>query len=209
MLKHKALGISTALTLGITTSISFAAASDYIAKAISIVPKVTASTANEQPKLLRRGSKITQKEIIKTHESGAAKIRFTDSTIVSLAQNSQLDITRYKFKKKATGNSALLKLKGSMKMVTGAVNKTAGSSLKVATSSCTAGIIGTTARFDANPTTRGCGVLVMSGKITVTHGDQTVSLSGDSVNNALILRASGLTLMTGLAYEKILNKGCQ
>ncbi|HIP93910.1 MAG TPA: hypothetical protein EYH20_01065, partial [Leucothrix sp.] len=73
---------------------------------------------------LKRRSKIFERDEIHVGKSGRAQFRMVDQAIISLQENSVLQIKKYQFKQGSVSNSALLKLlTGGLRTITGAIGK--------------------------------------------------------------------------------------
>lgn len=166
----------------VLTGFAYAATQLEVAKVITTRGKCIASQNGEQ-RVLRRGSKIYQKDTITTDKRGSMKMRFSDATFLILTPNAQLDINEYQFNKKDPtknkGNLALVK--GGLKSITGLINKNNAAALNYRCGNvATIGIRGTNLEADASK--KSCGVYVKSGEVRVTAKKQKPK-KGDGGNN--------------------------
>lgn len=93
---------------------------------------------------LKRRSPIFEKDEIHVGRSARAQFRMIDQAIISLQENSVLQIKKYKFTRGATSNSALLELlKGGLRTITGAIGKGNKKAYELRTPLATIGIRGT------------------------------------------------------------------
>lgn len=93
---------------------------------------------------LKRRSPIFEKDEIRVGKNGRAQFRMVDHAIISLQQNSVLQIKKYKFTKGDPTNSALLELlTGGLRTITGAIGKGNKKAYELRTPLATIGIRGT------------------------------------------------------------------
>ena len=93
---------------------------------------------------LKRRSKIFERDEIHVGKSGRAQFRMVDQAIISLQENSILQIKRSKFKQGSGSNSAFLKLlTGGLRTITGAIGKGNKKAYELYTPLATIGVRGT------------------------------------------------------------------
>ena len=93
---------------------------------------------------LKRRSSIYEKDEIKVGKDGRAQFRMIDQAIISLQENSVLQIKKYQFKEGDSSNSALLELlSGGLRTITGAIGKGNKKAYELRTPLATIGIRGT------------------------------------------------------------------
>jgi len=93
---------------------------------------------------LKRRSKIFERDEIHVGKSGRAQFRMVDQAIISLQENSVLQIKKYQFKQGSVSNSALLKLlTGGLRTITGAIGKGNKKAYELHTPLATIGVRGT------------------------------------------------------------------
>ncbi len=126
-----------------------------VANAAVVAKIISASgTVTSNGQVLRRGSKISTGNTIKTSANSSAQIRYTDGTLISVAANSIYKIDAYQFTKNpATDKRETTLIKGGMRALTGAISKENPNAVKLKTKSATIGIRGTHyTAIDANNT---------------------------------------------------------
>ena len=93
---------------------------------------------------LKRRSSIFEKDEIRVGEDGRAQFRMVDQAIISLQENSVLQVKKYQFIKGRNDNSALLELlSGGLRTITGAIGKGNKKAYELRTPLATIGIRGT------------------------------------------------------------------
>jgi len=93
---------------------------------------------------LKRRSKVFERDEIHVGKSGRAQFRMVDQAIISLQENSVLQIKKYQFKQGSRSNSALLELlTGGLRTITGAIGKGNKKAYELRTPLATIGIRGT------------------------------------------------------------------
>lgn len=107
---------------------------------------------NAAPRTLSRRSPVYESDTITTDKGGSGEIVFVDNSIVSLRNDTTLQIAKYRYNKStAGGNSETLNLiKGGFRTITGAITKDHPESYKANTPVATIGVAGTvySAYFD-------------------------------------------------------------
>ena len=94
--------------------------------------------------ILKRRSLIFERDEIHVGRNGRAQFRMIDHALISLQENSVLQIKKYKFKKGDPANSALLELlTGGLRTITGAIGKGNKKAYELRTPLATIGIRGT------------------------------------------------------------------
>lgn len=94
---------------------------------------------------LTRGSTIEDKDLLRTGPSSSLQVRFSDESLLSMRENSELQIENYRFSGKEDGTeSAVLKLvKGGLRTITGLIGKTNQRNYSLRSVTSTIGIRGT------------------------------------------------------------------
>jgi hypothetical protein len=93
---------------------------------------------------LKRRSPVYEKDKIQVAANSKAQLRMADDALISLQQNSVLQISQYRYQKGKPGNSALLELlSGGMRTITGAIGKNNKKAYELRTPLATIGIRGT------------------------------------------------------------------
>jgi hypothetical protein len=129
---------------------------------------VTATTAEGNSRVLRRGDNINGGDKISTR-AGRIQIRFTDGGFVSLQPNSVFGVDEYLYTNRKPEESSLFfsLLQGGMRTITGTIGKVNKQSYKVRTPVATIGIRGT--EYLASLTDDGLKVSVGSGFVNVEN----------------------------------------
>jgi hypothetical protein len=130
------------------------AASPVIGLVVWVTGSIKASMPGTGERTLARRSAVYETDILKTDSNSSGEIVFTDNSILSLRNDTTLEIAKYHFTKKAdAGNSETLNLiKGGFRTITGAITKENPQSYKVNTPVATIGVAGTvySAYFDSH-----------------------------------------------------------
>ena len=94
--------------------------------------------------VLKRRSVIYEKDEIRVGNDGRAQFRMSDTALISLQENSVLQIKKYQYKAGRNDNSALLELiQGGLRTITGAIGKDNKQAYELLTPLATIGIRGT------------------------------------------------------------------
>ena len=91
------------------------------------------------------GTAIEDRDVLRTGPASNLQVRFTDESIVSMKENSELRIDEYRFAGKADGSESgfFSLLKGGFRTVTGLIGRTNHSRYRLSTTTATIGIRGT------------------------------------------------------------------
>ncbi len=75
---------------------------------------------------LTRDSAILEKDILRTGPGSSLQVRFSDESLVSLRENSELSVDNYRFERREDGNEMLVfrLVKGGLRTITGLIGKT-------------------------------------------------------------------------------------
>ena len=94
---------------------------------------------------LTYGTMIQDKDLLRTGAASNLQVRFTDESIVSLKENSELRIDEFRFSGKEDGSERgfLSLLKGGLRTVTGLVGRSNNANYRLSTVTATIGIRGT------------------------------------------------------------------
>ena len=115
---------------------------------------------------LKRRSIIYEKDEIRVGNDGRAQFRMSDTALISLQENSVLQIKKYQFKAGRNDNSALLELlQGGLRTITGAIGKNNKKAYELRTPLATIGIRGTD--YEVEIVTNGMYVAVWDGIIRI------------------------------------------
>lgn len=91
------------------------------------------------------GTAIEDRDVLRTGPASNLQVRFTDESIVSMKESSELRIDEYRFAGKADGSESgfFSLLKGGFRTVTGLIGRTNHSRYRLSTTTATIGIRGT------------------------------------------------------------------
>ncbi len=105
----------------------------------------TVAIRGNQTVRLAFGTMIQDKDLLRTGPASNLQVRFTDESIVSLKENSELRIDDFRFSGKEDGNERgfLSLLKGGLRTVTGLVGRANHANYRLSTVTATIGIRGT------------------------------------------------------------------
>lgn len=116
--------------------------------------------------VLKRRSLIFEKDEIRVGDDARAQFRMSDTAIISLQENSVLQIKKYQYKEGSNDNSALLELlQGGLRTITGAIGKDNKKAYELRTPLATIGIRGTD--YEVEIVTNGMYVAVWDGVIRI------------------------------------------
>lgn len=89
------------------------------------------------------GTKLDEKDTLKTEENSQVQIIFDDETVVTIGNNSNFSINEYLFEESKTPSAKFGLFKGAMRTITGKIGKMAPENFNVQTKTATIGIRGT------------------------------------------------------------------
>ncbi len=93
---------------------------------------------------LKRRSPVLEKDEVHVGNGGRAQLRMIDAALISLQENSVLQIKKYQYKQSGQANSAFLELlSGGLRTITGAIGKDNKKAYELRTPLATIGIRGT------------------------------------------------------------------
>jgi len=118
------------------------------------------------------GSKLEEKDNIKTHENTKVQLIFSDETIISLGKNSDFSVEEFLFEDGQEPIAKFSMIKGAMRTITGKIGKIAPQKFSVSTKTATIGIRGTNFTIIAGDD-GSHQVYCTYGKISVTYNSQT------------------------------------
>lgn len=126
-----------------------------IAQVVWVKGEVSAVGTDNKSRILKRRDFIYAHETISTSKEGSGEIVFTDSSLLTLKEDTQLKIDEYKFSKDGPANENKFvanMAKGGFRTITGAISKSNPENYKVATPVATIGVRGTkyVIAFDAH-----------------------------------------------------------
>ncbi len=156
------------------------AADDSIAQVIWVKGVVKATQGSQPPRLLARRSSIYQHDVLTTDNSGTGEVAFTDSSVLTLREDTELRVDEYEFKKDPSGGGAgkevMSLVKGGFRTITGAIPKQNPDSYQVNTPVATIGVRGTDyAAYYSKQ--EGLMAKIFEGRITVKNDQGLVELS--------------------------------
>ena len=106
--------------------------------------QVTALSVEGRERELKRRSSLFSGDKITTGEGAKVQIKFTDGSIISLRNNTQLQIENYQYSEQSGQEKSILKLvKGGFRAITGVIGKSDPKDYQVKTNLATIGIRGT------------------------------------------------------------------
>lgn len=94
---------------------------------------------------LERGSLVEEKDLLRTGPSSSLQVRFSDESLLSMRENSELQVESYRFSGKEDGSElAVFRLvKGGLRTITGLIGKTTHRNYSLRSVTSTIGIRGT------------------------------------------------------------------
>ena len=131
------------VVLAAFTNVAVTAAEKEAGKTLLTRGEVTSNRVGRNVTLKRR-SKVFEKDEIRVGKDGRAQFRMVDQALISLQENSVLQIKKYQFTEGGSTNSALLELlSGGLRTITGAIGKGNKKAYELRTPLATIGIRGT------------------------------------------------------------------
>lgn len=105
----------------------------------------TVAIRGNQTVALARDSIIQEKDLLRTGPGGSLQVRFSDESLLSLRENSELSVDSYRFNGREDGNEqALFRLvKGGLRTITGLIGRTNHRNYQMQSITSTIGIRGT------------------------------------------------------------------
>lgn len=147
------------------------------ATVVALRGNVQAVNANGELRDLAVKSPIHNEDTIKTGKGGRLQILFSDNTIYSLGQNSEMKIAEYKWQPQESNGTLKTQVKeGVFRVMGGAITKTSPQNFTTETPAATIGIRGS--MYGGTVTSSSLAVIFQGGKgIEVTNSFGTVSIS--------------------------------
>jgi hypothetical protein len=151
-----------------------------IAQVIWVKGTVKATQGAQPARVLARRSPIYQHDVLTTDNSGTGEVAFTDSSVLTLRESTELRVDEYEFKKDPSGGGAgkevMSLVKGGFRTITGAIPKANPESYQVNTPVATIGVRGTDyAAYYSKQ--EGLMAKIFDGRITVKNDQGLVELS--------------------------------
>jgi hypothetical protein len=146
-----------------------------------------ASMPNSAARTLSRRSSVYESDTITTDKGGSGEIVFTDNSIVSVRNDTTLQIAKYRYSKgAAAGNNseALNLIKGGFRTITGAITKENPDAYKANTPVATIGVAGTiySAYFDR--ASKNLFTKLDKGKVFVSNDSGKITLAKSAAPNS-------------------------
>jgi len=157
MLRRKFDRVGAGLAMGVLLMLAGQAALAQSAGEVEFARGVGfAQSPGQAPRTLGKGLPLSEGDRLTTAEGASAILRLEDGTRMTVRPNSEIVISRYRFRENADDNNMLLQMvRGGFRAVTGLIAKASPNAAKVQTSTATIGIRGTD--FDARLCARDCG----------------------------------------------------
>lgn len=94
---------------------------------------------------LARDSIVQEKDVLRTGPGGSLQVRFSDESLLSLRENSELSVDNYRFEGREDGNEMIVfrLVKGGLRTITGLIGKTNHRNYSLRSVTSTIGIRGT------------------------------------------------------------------
>lgn len=149
-----------------------------VGQMIWVKGKVTAAQPGGTARSLERRSAIFEHDVINTSSGSTGEVGFTDTSTVSLQQNSQFSVDQYSYKPGDTSNnkSVMSLVKGGLRTITGLIPKGNTESYQMKTPVATIGVRGTQYSLFYGRST-GLEIKIEVGKIDATNTGGTMTLS--------------------------------
>lgn len=127
----------------LTSTVCMAQMSDHVAYFKNVTGKVSVLRENNTEKATE-GSRLKRSDVVKTHSNSSAGIVFIDNTRLSLGENTEVSLNKYKFvpMDKDYAFSIYMK-KGKALYSSGKLSKLSPEDIKIQTPRATVGVRGT------------------------------------------------------------------
>ena len=143
----------TLVLLSLSFNQSFANVLTVSGKIEKINGEAWANQPNQPQRTLSTGSVIYENDLVKTGKKSSLGILFKDKTKFDLGPETDLLITKFRYKKSADDDGITMKiLKGSFRFISGLIAKKEPRSMSVGTTVATIGIRGTHVAGEVEPT---------------------------------------------------------
>lgn len=181
MLRRKFDRVGAGLAMGVLLMLAGQAALAQAAGEVEFARGVGfAQSPGQAPRTLGKGLPLSEGDRLTTAEGASAIVRLEDGTRMTVRPNSEIVISRYRFRENADDNNMLLQMvRGGFRAVTGLIAKASPNAAKVQTSTATIGIRGTD--FDARLCARDCGA--ESARVTESARPNAVQASAKVVQS--------------------------
>jgi hypothetical protein len=191
------LGLALAATLAaaIGAQCAEAAAGGYVH---SVTGSATLKPGDEAPRPLNVGALLRSGDVVTTGDKGAAVVKLEDGQVMLLGAASSLRITEYSYAKTGSEESRAVfgLLKGTLRVIGGALGAARADVIKIAAGSATVGIGGTDATLIYDPLAQTLTLVVNTGvaQLGTLSGERTIEAGAYSVasRNAIPALPAGL-----------------
>lgn len=167
------------------TTLSYAEA-PVVGLVVWVTGTMKAAAPNSAPRNLTRKSPVYESDTITTDKGGSGQIVFTDNSILSLRNDTVLEIAKYHFKNNAPAgenSEALNVIKGGFRTITGAITKENPQSYKATTPVATIGVAGTVYSVYYEEGSKDLFTKLDKGKVFVSNDAGTITLTKDNAGS--------------------------
>lgn len=137
---------------------------------LAVMNQVQRADAQGRSETLKRRSLIFQGDVVTVSDQSKAQIRFTDGTLLTLAENSVFRVDDYKFDGKSDDVFRGNLEKGALRALPGAIDSEKTKGLTIVTPVAVMGVAGTLFSMDATPKASAIGFFQGSGFIRNASG---------------------------------------
>ncbi len=184
---------TTALLLTCLFLYSTGAAAANSGKVVIAKGEVLATLAAER-RTLKRGAELFEGDVVTTGAASRTQVRFVDSALLSLEENSELAITEYAYQDAGRPDNVVMRLsRGGFRTITGAVGKKNAAAYKVETPLASIGIRGTSyvVRLIGTGEDMILEVIVLEGVVEITTPRGTVRIGAGEDFQAARIQSDG------------------
>ncbi|MCD6039284.1 MAG: hypothetical protein K0S27_684 [Gammaproteobacteria bacterium] len=157
-----------------------------IGQAVWVKGTLKATLANAEPRLLARRSAIYEHDTLTTDSTSTGEIVFTDNSVMTLRENSTIQINKYRYDKgSAPSNDTFIAdvAKGGFRTLTGAISKNNPGGYKATTPVATIGVSGTIYSVYFNRIKQSLAAKLDKGSIMITNKSGKITLTKCSTGN--------------------------
>lgn len=194
-MKKITVQILIALIGYLSACLALAAQAESVGKVIITNGEVYALDQNQHKRMLKRGAEVFINETLVTGPKSLVQFRYTDNTIVSLQADSKYAIDAYRYQKHdSQANKHLVNLaQGSIREISGLLNKGNPDAYKITTPVATIGVRGTSFLLGTRNKQTVAGVF--EGAVQVSTAAETKTIGPEFDNSlALVDSVGGITL---------------
>ncbi|MCC2666428.1 MAG: hypothetical protein K0R24_470 [Gammaproteobacteria bacterium] len=162
---------------------------------------VKAALPNAEPRILARRSEVYEHDTLTSDSTSTGEIVFTDNSVLSLRENSTVQIDQYNYTKGAAPSKDTFVAnvaKGGFRTITGAISKNNPEGYKANTPVATIGVSGTRYSVYFDPTKKNMAAKLDQGTIFISNSHGQITLKkcaeGGSCVNQVYAQVKGVNV---------------